>query len=144
MKLKIPTSFKKKLWKEIDRLNPSESCSRHVQIPLILEKTIQAVEIHRWRKDLQQIHKSFKNQKLTIYREMYLRKNRDIEVLKASGDLAMALRLEAKNPGQMARNLIQYLRYSAGDTMATKVKPGASTVKMHDLMLKKEVLREPA
>ncbi len=119
VKVKVPTSMKKKLLTQLDKIR--------------YDKLILQMHPYRnfWKRLLKQLSymplekmsKKYPNvfaARALLYSENYTTINSIIEQYKVIGNYSLALKAEMQNPGQMMRNLLQYLRYRKGDAIARK------------------------
>jgi hypothetical protein len=121
VKIKMPTSVKKKILSDIDTMkhfNALKNMDKYKNFWKRLFKQLAWTSEEKLRKRYPNAMKIKKQ----LFNGTYIKKNTKLEMFKTDGNLEDALKEEMKNPGQMLRNLLFYLRYKEGDRFAKKQK----------------------
>lgn len=124
VKLKIPTSARKRIIKRLNSGNPMNDAVQGKKYQQFIKRLIKQ---SMWM-PLAQTKKKFKTfSRFTdlIYGTIPTARTQ-IEELKRAGNLREAFEIEMLNPGEAARSLLFYLRYREGEKFATKNRPNVA------------------
>jgi len=131
IKLKIPTSMRKALLKELNGMNVQYALQRMKPMLQFWKRIFKQLT---WTNDKAMDRRYPKAMiiKTGLYEGTIQTPQSKIQAFQQKGDLSAAFKLEMKNPGQMARSLLFYLRYTKGSKYATKFKKNKPKVKVGD------------
>jgi hypothetical protein len=121
VKVKIPTSVKKKILEDLNNMNKTYTLKKMHKYKNFWKRLFKQLA---WTSE-EKLRKRYQNAMLIkklLFENNYIKANTKLEMFKAQGNLEDALKEEMKNPGQMLRNLLFYLRYKKDDTFAKKTK----------------------
>ncbi len=142
-KVKIPTRFKKKILRDIDHMgiNGREKIAKNMQkYSQFWKRLYKQLAYASITKMTVRFPDAFTVRRY-LYANTLSKPNTKLETIKAGGNYQYALFLEMKNPGQMLRNLLQYMRYLKGDVIARKVKTGTNAYSVASHFEKKQTER---
>lgn len=132
VELKIPTSIKKKIWKDLDNMHYVKVAASMKKFNQFWKRIYKQISFESEAKTKARFSRAF-SFKEKLYDNDFPTDNSVIEKFKSQGNYKKALEHEMKNPGQMLRNLMQYLRYEEGELVVRKSKP-RSNQRMADML----------
>ena len=134
--IKIPTSLKKKILHDLNKISSNTLVKKMHKYKNFWKRLLKQLT---WT-SLEKMNKRYPNvvsAREKLYTKQYLAPNHAIETYKAKGDLESAFLSELNNPGQLLRNILQYLRYKEGDTFAKKTKVNSKNTPIMANMINK-------
>jgi hypothetical protein len=131
VKVKIPTSIKKKILSDINDMSKTYTLKKMHKYKNFWKRLFKQLAWTSKDKMEKRYPNAMKIKQL-LFENDYIKANTKLEMYRSQGNLEDALKEEMKNPGQMIRNLLFYLRYEQGDLFAKKDKNTSSDFKVEN------------